>query len=367
MTALAWTCCALALVTASLIAWNLMLLRRPPADCRDGGLVSVLIPARNEAANVGDALESVLASRDVDLEVLVLDDHSTDATAAVVAAVARRDARVRLLRGRGLPRGWSGKTFACQQLADAARGDVLIFMDADVRLAPDAVARLACATAPLLSGLPFQITRSFGEKLIVPLMHFVLYGYLPIGPMRRLRARSLGAACGQLIAVKRDAYRGSGGHAAIAGSMHDGIALARWFREAGHATDLADFTALASCRMYRSWPEVVAGFAKNAHEGLGSRRGLVPWTLILLLGQTVPAILLIARWDDPAIRWPALAAVLVAYAARAAAAVRFRQSWTSVVWHPLAVAALVGIQWYALARRVARRPVGWKERKLIEG
>jgi Glycosyl transferase family 2 len=371
MSILLWLSAALALGSACLTFWNLRLLQRPSGvrrQPRDQRLVSVLIPARNEVGNIGPAIEAILASTHTRLELIVLDDGSTDGTELAVMRLVRRDPRVRLRKGAALPGGWQGKVFACHQLAEAARGDVLVFVDADVRLAPTAIATLTAALgdtdAALISGIPHQTTGSIAEHLIVPLMHFVLYGYLPLALMRERRDPSLAAACGQLIATTRAAYHAAGGHAAIAHCVHDGIALARQFRARGLKTDLIDADEFAECRMYRSWREVLAGFSKNAHEGLGSPRGLMPWTLILLFGQTLPAFALLGSLAVPAWRAPAVLAAAAVYAARIALGRRFRHEALSVLLHPLGVLVLVGIQWYALLRRALKLPLMWRQRNV---
>jgi glycosyltransferase involved in cell wall biosynthesis len=369
MNALLWISVVLAAATTALILRNLSLFR-PPAEARTSARgnapsVSVLIPARNESQNIRAALESVLQSGSADLEVIVLDDHSTDDTASVVRSVGRRDARVALLLGQPLPQGVSGKSFACAQLADAARREILLFIDADVRLAPDAVDRVAAeltrSDAGMISGVPLQITRSPAEQLLVPMIHFVLLGYLPFVGMRATRMPAFGAACGQLVAVRRNAYLRVGGHRAILQSWHDGLALARVFRREGVRTDLTDVTTLASCRMYVGWRSVLLGLAKNAGEGLGSRGGIVPWSALLFVGQALPALAL--PWlESPRLILPAATAAVLAYAGRAALALRFRHAPLGVVLHPLAVVVLIGIQWYALLLRSIGRPVQWKDR-----
>jgi hypothetical protein len=371
MTVAAWAAFGLAAVPLLLIVCNLHVFRPPPRVTRSlvPREVSVLIPARNEAERIRAAIESVLASAgDAEIEVLVLDDDSTDGTARIVAAIAARDSRVILLERRGGPlRGW-GKPLACAEMADRARGRVLIFMDADVRLEADAVARIAAAlddsNAALLSGVPRQITVGFAERLIVPLIHFVLLGFLPLLAMRRLRKPAFGAACGQLLAVERDAYFACGGHRAVADRIHDALALARRFRKAGFTTDLADFTPLAHCRLYRDSREVLAGFAKNAHEGLGSPAGIVPWTVILLGGQAawtipLPSALLAG---ESSLSLPLLLAGAASLTSRALVARRFEPTVVQALLHPLGVAGLIAIQWYGAARRLLGRPVAWKER-----
>ncbi|MCC2662365.1 MAG: glycosyl transferase, group 2 family protein, partial [Geminicoccaceae bacterium] len=285
--ALAPLALGLALLPALLTAWNLALYRAPPRSGKGTRpRLSLLIPARDEEAQIGPALRAALESRGVDLEVVVLDDHSSDGTRAVVAALTAADPRIRLELAPPLPPGWSGKQHACQVLAERARHDLLVFVDADVRLAPDALARIAAFMGSreigLASGFPRQETGTFGERLIVPLIHFLLLGFLPLARMRRSLQPALGAGCGQLICVRREAYERAGGHAAIRASLHDGLMLPRAFRRAGIMTDLFDATELASCRMYRGLAEVWRGFAKNATEGMARPAALPVWTVLLL-------------------------------------------------------------------------------------
>jgi hypothetical protein len=369
---------ALALIGGALAAQfalfcvvNALLFRAPrqvllaPVARAAAPAVSVLIPARDEAGNIGAAIDAVLASRGIALEVLVLDDQSSDDTARIVVDYAARDPRVRLLRGVPLPAGWCGKQHACAQLAAAARGDELVFIDADVRLSPDAVARLVAARrhrgVALLSGIPHQITGSLLETLVIPLIHVVLLGYLPFPGLRWTRRPAFAAACGQLVVVAADAYRTSGGHGAIRASWHDGLALPRHLRACGHGTDLVDVTALARCRMYRGARETWEGFAKNAAEGLGSPRGIVPWTLLLLGGHVLPALLfvigLLADWP-PAVLGAAAAGSGVVLAARVLLAWRYRHPPLSVLLFPVGAALLVAIQWHARLRRHR----GWRPR-----
>ena len=243
---------------------------------------------------------------------------------------------------------------------------MLVFVDADVQIRSDAVFALVAALedskAAMISGIPHQQTGSFGERLLIPLMHLILYGYLPIAFMRATRHPSYGAACGQLIAVQANAYAAIGGHSAIARQAHDGIALARRFRSCGYGTDLIDATRLATCRMYSSWSALVAGLAKNAHEGLGSAAGIIPWTLLLGGGHILPYLLLPFAAAGPATI--VAGAIVLGLATRAVLALRFRQSPLGVALHPAGMAALILIQWYALYRRVVRRSVTWKGRRL---
>lgn len=363
--ALSWLTFALAALPLGLTVWNVFLLRRLPRN-RSDLTVSVLIPARDEERNIGAAIESAVSDRSADIEILVLDDDSTDATPRIVNEWAARDSRVRLITGAHHdPSRW-GKPQACAVLADAATAEILLFMDADVRLAPGAIGRIAAAfdsaDHAMLSGVPAQKTEGLAEKIVVPLIQFILLGFLPLAEMRSSRRAGFGVACGQLLAVRRDAYRRTGGHRAIADKVHDGMALARAMREAGYMTDLADFSDLAVCRMYRSTGDVIAGFAKNAHEGLGSPGGILPWTLLLAGGQCLWLGLLPFAATGAAPVLPLALAGLSAYSTRVLLDVRFRQSPLGTAMHPFGVLALVLIQWYALVRRLIGRPVAWKNR-----
>lgn len=355
--------CLLAVIPAALFLRNLRLYALLPQPGPSRPRCSVLIPARNEEPNIAAALHSVLQSSDrTELEVIVLDDGSTDRAAEIVRDISQTDPRVRLETTQPLPAGWCGKPFACHQLAALAHHPLLIFMDADVRVSrPDSLTRLVefveQGGAALVSGVPREETRGLMEQLIIPLIHFVLLGFLPLHRMRSGTDPRFAAACGQILAVRRDAYERAGGHAAIADRLHDGVALARSFRTHGLATDLFDATDTFHCRMYQRAAEVWHGFAKNAHEGLGSPRLIIPSTLLLLGGQVLPFILL-ASSPSPL----ALIGTAAAFLPRLIAVARFRQSLFGALLHPLGICALVAIQWFAFIRSLRQRPAVWKGR-----
>lgn len=370
-----------ALIPAVLFCWNLLLFRRPPRA--DGRLpaVSLLIPARNEESNIGAALECALSSRALELEVIVLDDGSTDRTAAIVRELSVCDRRVRLVQGEQLAQGWAGKAHAAHALATHAQHDVLCFVDADVRLGSDALARMATLlvkqNVALVSGFPQQQTHSTLEWMLLPLIHFLLLGFLPIAGLRYTRLRGFGAGCGQFLMMRRDAYRATGGYASVRETMHDGLMLPALFRRHGLRTDIADLTGLATCRMYRSSADTWNGLLKNATEGLAAPARILPFTLLLLAGQVLPWVLLAVGIAQPAFMqlhdmfstsgrliYAACAASLLP---RVAAIPRFRQPIRSAVAHPVAIVVLLALQWYALIRKWFGIKVYWKERAFRVG
>lgn len=341
---------------------------KPPPVSTDNCGVSVLIPARNEETNIRSTLTAALACCNLHDEVIVLDDHSTDRTAEIVRSIAALDPRVRLESAPPLPAGWCGKQHACHVLAGRAGHPLLVFLDADVRLAPDALARMRAfmeqSGLALASGVPRQELGTFSERLLIPLIHFILLGFLPMHGMRLTRLASMSAGCGQLFIVRRDAYAACGGHARLKDSMHDGIKLPRVFRRAGFRTDLFDATDLATCRMYHTNGDTWRGLGKNATEGLAAPGTIGPMTVLLLGGQVLPFALLGCESFIPTgAGYSAILAALLAYAPRIIAARRFRQPFSSALLHPLGVLALMAIQWHALVRHVTGRPAEWKGRR----
>jgi len=343
---------------------NCFLLRRPD-EATPQPSVSILIPARDEEATIGPSIVAALASLNAEIEVIVLDDGSADRTAEIVRNHASIDDRVRLEKAPALPTGWKGKPHACHVLAKLARHDLLLFVDADVRLAPDAANRLASTGSDLVSGVPKQLLGGLFEHVIIPMINSLIYGYLPIGLMRSRRADpSLTAACGQLMMIRRSAYEACGGHAAIASTMHDGLQLARHFRRSGLSTDLVDGTQLASCRMYTSSRDVWTGFSKNATEGMAKPVALPVWTLLLAGGWLLPAgILLAATFGDDVAATPLLLGlVLLQLIARLAQAFKCREPILAVLLHPLGVVLTLAIQWTALLAAYRGRSVEWRGR-----
>ena len=337
---------------------NLRLFRTPtPATLP--AAISVLIPARNEEANIGPAVRAILANSLPAFEVVVLDDGSTDGTASVLAGIA--DKRLRVITGPTLPAGWSGKQHACAVLARAATYDLLVFTDADVRLEPDALTRMAGFMerhdVGLASGFPRQVVHSWAEQLLLPLIHFLLLGYLPMAVMQRSPSPGLGAGCGQLFIARRAAYEAAGGHAAIRRSLHDGITLPRAFRRAGIMTGLFDATTFATCRMYASAAEVWSGLGKNATEGMARPLPLLVWTVLLAGGHVLPLILVLAAPSTAAV-----AAFILSVGLRFILAARFRQPEASALLHPFGILALLVVQWSALVRALRGRPAIWRGR-----
>lgn len=331
--------------------------------------VSVCIPARNEEKSIAAALDSLSQSQHKNIEILVLDDHSEDETKSIVETKSLNDPRIRLIESEELPRGWNGKQHACFQLSNIASKGFLLFLDADVRLTPDAIERCiafqSTSGSPLISGFPRQQTMTLSEKILIPMMHYVLLCFLPIDLMRKDKSPGFAAGCGQLFFAETATYRTLGGHSQIFASRHDGIQLPRAYRKAGHSTDLFDATDIATCRMYENVGQVQRGLLKNATEGIANAKLIVPFT-ILLLGGTLaaPAALIVACASQLSIwliAWFALLS-LIAWIPRSVAAIRFHQSRLGAVLHPIAIVWFVSLQWIALIRSRLGYRILWRGR-----
>lgn len=370
LSGLSIVCLAAAAIPAVLFGVNFWLFRRPSAGKENSpvGPVSVLIPARNEELSISAAIEGVLASQGVQLELVVLDDGSTDRTPALVMEAAARDPRVRLEFAPPLPAGWNGKQHACWVLASRAKYDLLCYLDADVRLGPEALRRMICELespdSAMVSGFPRQETVTFLEWLLLPMIHFVLLGFLPLPGERWSGKAGFAAGCGQFMMVPKNAYFASGGHAAILATMHDGLLLPQLFRRHGFKTRVYDLSQDAVCRMYRSAGEVWCGLGKNATEGMAAPGRILVFTALLLAGQVLPLPLTlwaVVAGDRVALQ-RSLIALVLGYTIRLVSAWRYRQSWRSALLHPVGVLVTLALQWWALGRKLAGRPATWKTR-----
>lgn len=373
MTYIALVTMILALVPASLWIMNMCLFHAPgpaiPEDMEDPPGVSVLIPARNEEDRLGPTLRSVRKNTGVDLELIVYDDHSTDGTQELVRDHARSDNRVRLMKGGDLPEDWCGKQHACWKLSRAAKYDILCFIDADVRLSSDALRRIVGELqhneATLISGFPHQETKTFGEKLLISFIPYILLGFLPIWIMRRFNHPALAAGCGQLMIAESDAYREVDGHRAIRQSRHDGITLPAAFRTNGFRTDLFDAKDIARARMYDGFWSTWNGLAKNATEGMARPEALPVFTVLLFGGQILPALLfpLTILLDGGLFATLFTGTGLaLSYLPRISGVIRFDQSLLSALLHPIGVTVLLANQWFAFLRSLFGGTAEWRGR-----
>lgn len=266
---------------------NLRLLRahRASSLADERPLVSILVPARNEERSIARCIES-LAHQDYPwCEIIVLDDQSEDQTAAIVAQLAIRYPNVRLLRGRALPPNWHGKAYACAQLAQEAQGEWLLFVDADVTLAPQGVStalrQAQAQRAGLLTMVPTLLARSFGEAVLLPVVPLTFVAALPLGLVTNHTSPVFAGALGQFLLFRRDTYQRIGGHCAVRTDIVEDMQLSRLVKRHGDRVVVLDGTALMRVRMYHSFSEAWRGIAKSAFAAINySLPALVPGVVI---------------------------------------------------------------------------------------
>ena len=345
----------------------------PPLDAP---LVSVIVPARNEAANIERCLRSVLTTSYPRMDVVVVDDHSTDGTGAIARRIAASDARVHVIDAPELPAGWFGKPWACLTGARAASGEVLCFIDADTTHAPDLLTRTINAMrsrhADMVSVAGTQEMKTFWELLLQVQMFTMLA--LRYGGTERVNSSPRAwdkIANGQFIAVTRAAYESIGGHGAVRDKVAEDLMLAQRLFSAGKRTALVLGTAQLSTRMYGSLGEIVRGWRKNVFAGgidalppIPQARYFFPLGLMASpVAQLVPVAALVLSvagvgLSATALAWAALAAgaMLLAWMAI------YLRAGRSVIYAPAYPLGAAVLLWIVVGAIVRGRRVSWKGR-----
>ncbi len=344
------------LVTA-LNYWFPQVLENDGAPVTD--LVSVLIPARNEEHTIGLLLQSIHEQNFKNCEVLVLDDFSEDNTASVVKEFRKTDVRVKLLQGKELPEKMLGKNWACHQLAMAAKGKYLLFLDADVTIKDDfisnAVNTLKKDNLALLSVFPDQKMESREEILVVPLMNYLLLSLLPMFLIRKSSIPAFSAAVGQCMLYNAAIYKKHSVHLAVGANITEDIASMKLLKDQGYSCHSVMGNGFIECRMYRNYTEGIEGFSKNILTAFGNNYIGLPVYLFLTLGAY-----LIFMWFIPKTNlW--LAFILIGYMRFMISKISRQNIFNNIVYHPWQMLTLIHISLLAIHKKITKTNQ-WKGR-----
>jgi len=356
------------------LIFNFRALKRPRIDSRvpePAPLVSVLIPARDEEVNITVCLESLQNQDYPNFEILVLDDNSSDNTADIVERIASEDNRIRLLRSEPLPEGWTGKSFACYQLAQRARGSWLLFVDADTIHAPHMLRSvLALALkfkSGLLSGFPRQLASSLPQKIAIPVLYFVIMSWLPLWWLHRSKKPKPSLAIGQFLLFPTEEYWRIGGHKAVKSRILEDVWLGVEINRHGGRHIAIDLSPVVSCNMYRNLGAMWEGFVKWIYSvSVLSRAALV---LLIAAGFAFFLAPFYWLWRELFVvstptGWGSIVIfqVVVIIAMRWLVDKRFKGPIVSTFLHPLGFSFLVLTGLYGGSRQVVGAGVRWKKR-----
>lgn len=334
-------------------------------------LISILIPARNEERNIAACVESLLKQDYPSFEILVLDDSSSDNTAAIIESMAAGDPRVRLLRGKPLADGWAGKPFACTQLAAAARGDWLLFTDADTVHAPNmlssALAYSHSHKLSLLSGFPMQRTVSFSQRTVIPVIYFILLSLLPLWWLQGLSKPRPGFAFGQFLFFKADDYRAMGGHEVVRSRIVEDLWLGLETVRRGKRQGAVDLSQVVTCRMYTGLGELYHGINKIFYSMTSLSPLLFTLAIIVGAGLFLTPFALVAGHFIPILPdwgWSTVIALQVALILLMQLLIdlRFNQSRRYFILHPAGISFLVLCCFRGVISRLTGAGVEWKQR-----
>lgn len=357
-------------------AWRAPLLAPGPAPPAGAPLVSVLIPARDEAARIGACLEGLARQSYRRFELIVVDDHSADGTAGVVRGYAGRIPALRALPGAPLPPGWAGKCWACWQAAGHARGAWLLFLDADVAPAPGLIAamvdRAERRRLDLLTLMPLIRLESLAERLALPAFMSLLYGIYPLDRVSDPRS-PIAFANGQCMLVRRAAYDAIDGHRAVRASILEDTDFGQRMKMRGCRMEAVCAPDLIAVRMYDGWASLSEGLGKNAVAGYRSGGARSAWSglrqmLLAFLPWNIVLAGLLAGAPGDRTALLAAGALLSALTLAGFGLIVRRRFRIALLWglaYPLGLAIYFGLAARAFVRLRSGRGVVWKGRRFI--
>jgi chlorobactene glucosyltransferase len=348
-----------------------MKLHTYPAEEIEGPLVSVCIPARNEEKNIGACLLALCEQTYKNYEIIVLDDNSSDKTFEIAQGFAQKYDHIKVMKGKPLPPDWYGKPYAEQQLSEEARGDILLFSDADCKHNKSsvswAVSNLKKNDIDFLTGYTRQRYQSFGEIITVPLMFLLTAFVIPLFLNRYTKtAHYFSAAIGQYIAVKTKVFKDVGGYTAVKQKTSEDIYLARYIKTRGYKTMFLDMGDQVECKMYSGYLTSLVGIGKNIFDFFGKVSAvlfLVALAVIFFLFLPFPLLIYCIATGSPHLSY--IITVNVLYTLTwVITFLRQRQPWYFGLLWPILYLNYVYVSVWSWWRTISGRGFTWKDRKV---
>ena len=324
-------------------------------------LVSILIPARNEEGNILTLLNSIHQQDYRDYEVIILDDDSSDRTYAICSEFAAKHHAFKVIRGKDLPGEWLGKNYACHQLAQQAKGEYLLFLDADEQifdgLINSAVHRMFFRSLGLLSLFTNQQMDTFGEKLVIPLMHYILLNLLPLRLVYLSKNPSVAAASGQFMLFNAEVYRQYEWHKITRDKIVEDVEIMKQVKSAGFNGESLLANGMVSCRMYTNYRDAVNGFGKSFLAAFNYNIfSFLVFLLLLIAGPMMVIMTLNLQLITMMVGLIILTRITISLASG-------QNAFINVILHPLQMLSMVMIAFLAIQKHLTKTMV-WKGRKV---
>lgn len=324
-------------------------------------LVSVLIPARNEAGNIGLLLHSLKTHNYENLEVIVLDDLSEDETFEICSKFSETDHRFNVVKGEPVPKKWLGKNFACSELAKHAKGDFLLFLDADEivqdGLINNAINRMHINKLSLLSLFTNQIMVTRGEQLVVPMMHFILLNLLPLRLVKLIKNPAFSAASGQFMLFDSKDYKENQWHEQVKDQIVEDVEIMKRIKQQGYKGEALLANGYIFCRMYHSYEEAIQGFSKNLLAGFGnSVIGLLCYNFLVLAGPVLILFYLNVELFAFSCALIILSRLMISYMSG-------QPPLRNILLHPFQILSLAIVSFYSIRNKIQKNVI-WKGRKI---
>jgi chlorobactene glucosyltransferase len=345
-------------------------LKLPKHIIDENPLISVLIPARNEEENISKCILSLTKQDYKNIEILVLDDNSTDNTRKIVKKLSKKDSRIKLYNGKKLKKGWMGKNYACHQLAGYARGDYLLFTDADTIHFPDSISSaLACLLKYKLGALSVfakQIMVTIHERMIVPFGSYMILCFLPLFLVKKSKNPLFCAAIGQFMLFKKEVYEKIGGHKSVKSEVLEDIKISKRVKKCGYKFMIFDGRKNLYCRMYRNFTEVVRGYSKVLFAAFDYKIYMILIVMILFSAVFLfPFIMLLMgimfEWPTIIMRLIILQITIILMT-RIVFSIRFKCKTVDIFLFPFSVIYLILIAVNSICSALIGEGVYWKGR-----